>query len=407
MKEQRDRARADARAKRTGSADVGAYRELLAEHGPTDWRAYDDPAHRLPRARAGRRPGRRRRPAAAARRARSPASSSTGRRSTPSPAARSPTPASSPGTAAAPRCSTCSARSRAWSPTRCGCSRASCAQGAELAAEVDREWRLSACQAHSGTHVVHAALRQVLGPQALQSGSYNRPGYLRLDFAWQGALTAQQRTRHRGRRQRRRPRRPPGHRAVHDAARGAGVRRAGAVRRDLRRAGPRRGDRRPVVARALRWHARARQRADRHAGADRRVVGRLRRRAASRRSSGSRASATWPASATWSASSPTCSRRRRTGSSSGSAACSPGCATSTRSSPSCASQQTARRGGSRSPPARTDVGGVAVVTGSPAGLGGGELRTLALDVRGRLPATGRSWCCWRRNPVARWHSWPR
>ena len=34
----------------------------------------------------------------------------------------------------------------------------------------------------------------LLGPQALQSGSYNRPGYLRLDFAWQGALTAQQRS---------------------------------------------------------------------------------------------------------------------------------------------------------------------------------------------------------------------
>jgi alanyl-tRNA synthetase len=66
--------------------------------------------------------------------------------------------------------------------------------GAELTAEVDYEWRLSACQAHSGTHVVHAALREVLGPQALQSGSYNRPGYLRLDFAWQGALTQQQRT---------------------------------------------------------------------------------------------------------------------------------------------------------------------------------------------------------------------
>src|SRR3712207_6955178 len=27
-----------------------------------------------------------------------------------------------------------------------------------------------------------------------QSGSYNRPGYLRLDFAWQGALSQQQRT---------------------------------------------------------------------------------------------------------------------------------------------------------------------------------------------------------------------
>jgi alanyl-tRNA synthetase len=36
--------------------------------------------------------------------------------------------------------------------------------------------------------VVHAALREVLGPTALQSGSYNRPGYLRLDFAWGSGL---------------------------------------------------------------------------------------------------------------------------------------------------------------------------------------------------------------------------
>ncbi|EAX0569002.1 alanine--tRNA ligase, partial [Salmonella enterica] len=43
--------------------------------------------------------------------------------------------------------------------------------GQEVSAEVDAEWRVSACQAHSGTHVVHAALRQVLGPSALQSGS--------------------------------------------------------------------------------------------------------------------------------------------------------------------------------------------------------------------------------------------
>ncbi len=43
-------------------------------------------------------------------------------------------------------------------------------------------WRVGACQAHSATHVVHAALRQVLGPNALQSGSYNKPGYMRLDF---------------------------------------------------------------------------------------------------------------------------------------------------------------------------------------------------------------------------------
>ena len=62
-------------------------------------------------------------------------------------------------------------------------------EGAGVLATVDPEWRISACQAHSGTHVVHAALREVLGPTALQSGSYNKPGYLRLDFAWGQALS--------------------------------------------------------------------------------------------------------------------------------------------------------------------------------------------------------------------------
>jgi alanyl-tRNA synthetase len=61
--------------------------------------------------------------------------------------------------------------------------------GSVVHAQVDPEWRRSARQAHSGTHVVHAALREVLGPSALQSGSYNKPGYLRLDFAWGSALS--------------------------------------------------------------------------------------------------------------------------------------------------------------------------------------------------------------------------
>ncbi len=64
-------------------------------------------------------------------------------------------------------------------------------RGTSVLAAVDGEWRLGACQAHSGTHVMHAALRQVLGPTALQSGSYNKPGYLRLDFAWQSGLSQQ------------------------------------------------------------------------------------------------------------------------------------------------------------------------------------------------------------------------
>ena len=64
------------------------------------------------------------------------------------------------------------------------------AVGTKAVTAVDHEWRLGACQAHSATHVVHAALRQVLGPTALQSGSYNKPGYMRLDFSWQQALSA-------------------------------------------------------------------------------------------------------------------------------------------------------------------------------------------------------------------------
>src|SRR3954465_5581330 len=192
MQQQRERARADARAKKTGSVDVLAYRRLLAEHGPTDWQAYfalrtdsrvlgvvseleEDGADVV----AG--PGEVTRVVLD----------------------RTPFYAESGGQVA-------DAGALTWDGGRAevldvqrpvkglvahqvrileGELRA----GAELVAEVDREWRLSACQAHSGTHVVHAALRQVLGPQALQSGSYNRPGYLRLDFAWQGALTGQQR----------------------------------------------------------------------------------------------------------------------------------------------------------------------------------------------------------------------
>jgi alanyl-tRNA synthetase len=66
------------------------------------------------------------------------------------------------------------------------------ADAAQLLAKVDPGWRIGARQAHSGTHVVHAALRQVLGPSALQSGSFNRPGYLRLDFGWTKALAPAQ-----------------------------------------------------------------------------------------------------------------------------------------------------------------------------------------------------------------------
>jgi alanyl-tRNA synthetase len=66
-------------------------------------------------------------------------------------------------------------------------------EGDTVVAEVDPKWRHGATQGHSGTHMVHAALRQVLGPNAVQAGSLNRPGYLRFDFNWQGALSDEQR----------------------------------------------------------------------------------------------------------------------------------------------------------------------------------------------------------------------
>ncbi|WP_108252131.1 alanine--tRNA ligase [Planctomonas deserti] len=66
--------------------------------------------------------------------------------------------------------------------------------GAAARTVVDAEWRRGATQAHSGTHLVHAALRQILGPQAHQSGSYNKAGYLRLDFAWNQGLSAETRS---------------------------------------------------------------------------------------------------------------------------------------------------------------------------------------------------------------------
>lgn len=67
-------------------------------------------------------------------------------------------------------------------------------EGDTVVAAVDPGWRKGATQGHSGTHMVHAALRQVLGPNAVQAGSLNRPGYLRFDFNWQGPLSDEQRT---------------------------------------------------------------------------------------------------------------------------------------------------------------------------------------------------------------------
>jgi len=65
-------------------------------------------------------------------------------------------------------------------------------EGDVVLAQADPAWRRGSTQGHSGTHMVHAALRQVLGPNAVQAGSLNKPGYLRFDFNWQGQLSESQ-----------------------------------------------------------------------------------------------------------------------------------------------------------------------------------------------------------------------
>ncbi|MFK0294915.1 alanine--tRNA ligase [Streptomyces sp. NPDC090442] len=186
MNEQRERARADARARKSGgAADTSALRSLLDAHGPTDWRAWESltaearvlgvvgAAGPVPVAREGE--------IVTVVLDRSPFYAESGGQDSD-----------------AGRLSGASTEAEVLDVQRAlpgliahqiRVTAGELAVGDEVVAAVDAEWRLGARQAHSGTHVLHAALREILGPTALQSGSYNRPGYLRLDFPWRGALS--------------------------------------------------------------------------------------------------------------------------------------------------------------------------------------------------------------------------
>ena len=88
MKEQRDRAKADARAKKTGHADLSAYREVADAAGATEFTGYTDDRGRVRRSSACSSTASPRPPPPRATRSRS---SSTAPRSTPRAAASSPT----------------------------------------------------------------------------------------------------------------------------------------------------------------------------------------------------------------------------------------------------------------------------------------------------------------------------
>ncbi len=66
--------------------------------------------------------------------------------------------------------------------------------GLELTAEVDPRRRANTMRNHTGTHVLHRALRNTLGDSARQAGSLVTPDYLRFDYHFDRGLTPQERT---------------------------------------------------------------------------------------------------------------------------------------------------------------------------------------------------------------------
>ncbi len=65
-------------------------------------------------------------------------------------------------------------------------------EGEMVTVTVDRVRREDIARNHTGTHMLQAALRQVLGDQVNQAGSLVLPDRLRFDFTWPEPLTAKQ-----------------------------------------------------------------------------------------------------------------------------------------------------------------------------------------------------------------------
>ncbi|WP_200261581.1 alanine--tRNA ligase [Streptomyces sp. HSG2] len=185
MREQRERAKADARAKKTGHADLGAYREIADRAGATDFIGYGE----------------------------------TGGESTivgllvdgaSSPAAtegddvevvldRTPFYAEGGGqigdtgrirtdTGAVIEVRDCQKPVPGVYVHKGVVQVGEVTVGAKAYSAIDAPRRQAIARAHSATHLTHQALRDALGPTAAQAGSENQPGRFRFDFGSPSAV---------------------------------------------------------------------------------------------------------------------------------------------------------------------------------------------------------------------------
>ncbi len=169
--------------------------------------------------------------------------------------------------------------------------------GDEFVARVDAERRARTVRNHSATHLMHKALREVLGAHVQQKGSLVNAERTRFDFAHNAPMTDAQIRQVEAAGQRRGAGQRRHVKAARDAdRRGAEGRRDDALRREVRRRGARARHRQQP--RAVRRHARAAHR--RH----RPVQDRRRRRRGGRRPprrGASPATTRWPICSSWKA----------------------------------------------------------------------------------------------------------